>query len=798
MKFNKILAILVSITLLYPNNFLYSLGLSSQIHNIPMPLIYSIHTHLRNLSTPASTDQVKIALQNALKNQKNIKLTNENEITIQSKEPGHIAINFWIETNHKTFQVSYENINGTLSFLIHDQNNYSKKYYLNAPNTNMKPTKSYPWLLNLWYVVIIYPFKVWKEQGWSAFKDTLLDLLKWFPLITIGKFLHKIISIFINLQKHPTSLPSSFTLFSKQDFAFTSYEISETQFNQWDESTMNNPNIEENLKKYVIEPLKLQTTHRWTSSEQSMLDQISIKVTKSSDRHNPFLGNNQQLWLAYGNKQTNIIYINDVFYQKTIGALLQKLKYAEDSQRQIIEIEIDRLSKILQAAIASEVVRIAGGSNQDMYAVERTISGIGGIGNNASQLSDARILLRNRHLYNLKWPEAKSPPQKYFRRLAFRFADRIKHNFTFFSTIKVIILEITTPLESRSKRRSHWLLIPFVDLIRDSLHASIPMKENPIPGFGTYLWALQEGYSDDAAKIIAKFTIDVDNIHWGFIPILGNPPRHFNFYLHLDSEFENHQTAHMGLSRSVEAVTHYHQGTLYPRYDHSKEMDEYSIDQHEYYSPSRPNTMKEWFVYEFRAAVHDHLKGNTINSLRHLGLGLHSAQDVSAHREHDPGPYSTGLHPDYYDDPFYDQNGKIDKDFKRVHDAEKMSKVYLKRYKELVEISQNITIESRIIEAGPNHLLNATYADIQILLDAIANPLIRHTNPDLDQYAKIIAVLLLKDILTDEDINFFNLFIEQLKKNPHFNAYLSHPIIIQITKFLQTKSQDDKDIYLAA
>jgi hypothetical protein len=115
--------------------------------------------------------------------------------------------------------------------------------------------------------------------------------------------------------------------------------------------------------------------------------------------------------------------------------------------------------------------------------------------------------------------------------------------------------------------------------------------------YGTYIWARQVGFTDIGARLIAMGNNSVDWF-WGSSPIFGNKARHFNQF----------------------------------------STDDF-CDSREYYAEQELNTAVQLFK-----------KGKEDKSLGRLGMGLHSLQDIFAHRDWNTGPLGIEAHPLWYDD----------------------------------------------------------------------------------------------------------------------------------------------------
>jgi RHS repeat-associated protein len=120
--------------------------------------------------------------------------------------------------------------------------------------------------------------------------------------------------------------------------------------------------------------------------------------------------------------------------------------------------------------------------------------------------------------------------------------------------------------------------------------------------YGTYLWAIQVGFSDAQAK---KISIGNDGTDGGFAAwypwwwATGDQSRHFN----QNSFFENKMDSRI-----------------------------------------------KWAEIELQRAIDYYTKGDCNAALGHLGKGLHSLQDLFAHRDWDTGWHGADPHPAWYDD----------------------------------------------------------------------------------------------------------------------------------------------------
>jgi len=56
-----------------------------------------------------------------------------------------------------------------------------------------------------------------------------------------------------------------------------------------------------------------------------------------------------------------------------------------------------------------------------------------------------------------------------------------------------------------------------------------------------------------------------------------------------------------------------------------------------------------WSEIEMKRAIEFYKKGDCEAALGHLGKGLHSIQDMFAHRDWDPGFFGMDPHPPWYD-----------------------------------------------------------------------------------------------------------------------------------------------------
>jgi hypothetical protein len=116
--------------------------------------------------------------------------------------------------------------------------------------------------------------------------------------------------------------------------------------------------------------------------------------------------------------------------------------------------------------------------------------------------------------------------------------------------------------------------------------------------YGTYTWSRQLGFTDRAATKIATANDGTDGGFASWMPIFGLQSRHFN------------------------------QGSCAG------------------YSDSRAY----WADGELNRAVEAYNKGRWDEALGHIGKGLHSIQDMFAHRDWDTGLLGVNRHPQWYDD----------------------------------------------------------------------------------------------------------------------------------------------------
>jgi RHS repeat-associated protein len=134
----------------------------------------------------------------------------------------------------------------------------------------------------------------------------------------------------------------------------------------------------------------------------------------------------------------------------------------------------------------------------------------------------------------------------------------------------------------------------------EDVHSGIGNSE-----YGTFIWAKQVGFSDESAAIIARSNDAVDGGWGSWMPIIGNQSRHFN------------------------------------------QSD-----------PNYPDTRILWAEIEFKKALEAQRLCDAEKALAHLGRGLHSLQDVFAHRDWDTGFCGWRRHPDWYDSWDDFRNGK--------------------------------------------------------------------------------------------------------------------------------------------
>jgi RHS repeat-associated protein len=117
------------------------------------------------------------------------------------------------------------------------------------------------------------------------------------------------------------------------------------------------------------------------------------------------------------------------------------------------------------------------------------------------------------------------------------------------------------------------------------------------PNYGTYTWARQVALSSQQATWIALGNNGTDAGFAGWMPIFGLQSRHFNQW----------PLGRKGDSRDY------------------------------------------WAEIELRRAVDYYKKGNCKAAFGHLGKGLHSVQDIIAHRDFDTGWHGIYRHPEWYD-----------------------------------------------------------------------------------------------------------------------------------------------------
>jgi RHS repeat-associated protein len=145
------------------------------------------------------------------------------------------------------------------------------------------------------------------------------------------------------------------------------------------------------------------------------------------------------------------------------------------------------------------------------------------------------------------------------------------------------------------------------------------------PNYGTYLWAVQVGFSDAQARKIAIGNDGTDGGFSSWMPMLGLQSRHFNQFIP-------------------------------KRYKDSRDY---------------------WAAVELRRAVEYYKEGKCEAALGHLGKGLHSIQDKFAHRDWSTGLFGVDPHPEWYD-IWNDPRNKIAREL-----TEKGTKHYLNLYLQL-------------------------------------------------------------------------------------------------------------------
>ena len=118
--------------------------------------------------------------------------------------------------------------------------------------------------------------------------------------------------------------------------------------------------------------------------------------------------------------------------------------------------------------------------------------------------------------------------------------------------------------------------------------------------YGTYTWAQQAGFASNQAELISRGNQGTDGGFGSWQPILGLQQRHFN-------QLQSNQRP-------------YTDSRLY------------------------------WAYKELRRAVAYYQEGDCEAAYGHLGRGLHSLQDLYAHRDWDTGWHGFDPHPGWYDD----------------------------------------------------------------------------------------------------------------------------------------------------
>lgn len=772
-----------------------ALATKTQIPNLPIDLIFNIHHVLMNydkLSNHSSYSKLIQKLDKKLLSHGKYKLRSDFPIEYDENQ-----FKFWVEQDGYLICLIYKNNNGVPDFQYY----YKDKWYPYLYDRNLyldHQVRHTFWGKYLFYAIVVLPVKTFFKGDRGEFKGLFLDFMKWFPLITVGAFLYKILTFLVNQMNNLQILPPYFELLNKHPEWPKRINISQTKLLYWQSNALyvlKNHEIDQVLdvsninevfgtSKNMMDPLI--NSDIWNDNELEFIDNYEIVVVHSQDPHNPFLMDDQgKHLLAYADPVTHRIYINDVFYRKTIGAIQKRINLGRNKDKLEIDLyELKRLSGILQAAIASSIAFSLNESEQRQIELEQNFSGHGEMNDHSSKLRDAFILLMYRFEYNKKMPDPIKTPQKYYRRLIIQLLDKTKSSYALWNTLKVVILEASRKSQLRSKRIAAWYIKPYVDSIRSGLHSSIPMRENPIPNYGSYLWSLHLGFSDDAAKLIAKYAIDVDSIKYGFVPILGQSARHFNMYLHVLGNFDPYHSHH-GFKNSVMAIYYFNKNNLFPEYNHRDEMIRYDLSHWRFYEPTRPNTLKRYFIDEFIASLKHLMDQNLLESLKHLGFGLHSVQDMSAHQDFNPGPYATGLHPPHYDDPYYDQLGNFDETLERVGLAEKMTKAYLSRYQEYYQMKQRIRHEGSISLGEHLYssmgLFNSEKEYIQFLY-AFENPVIRHENPDIDRLILFLWMMLYKKKLTNDEKLLLNRVVEQIRNAPYYSIDYEFNPLLQIFK----------------
>jgi RHS repeat-associated protein len=168
-------------------------------------------------------------------------------------------------------------------------------------------------------------------------------------------------------------------------------------------------------------------------------------------------------------------------------------------------------------------------------------------------------------------------------------------------------------------------LIDPLGLWGEDVHSGIGNKKE----YGTYTWAKQVGFNEAQARKIALSNDAVDGGWGSWVPIFGLQSRHFN-----QGAFRNFQDSRLF-----------------------------------------------WAIYELNRAVKAYERGDCDIALSHVGRGLHSLQDLHAHRDWNTGFFGWDIHPGWYDvwdDPRNAQARAMTQRYTQNYLREFMRKTYLK------------------------------------------------------------------------------------------------------------------------
>lgn len=282
--------------------------------------------------------------------------------------------------------------------------------------------------------------------------------------------------------------------------------------------------------------------------------------------------------------------------------------------------------------------------------------------------------------------------------------------YNWFHFMKAFISEFFTITQN-------WIRTPFIYPLRSNLHCGIPTPDRPLPEYGTYLWTIQSGFSDEAARIIGEADVCTDKITSGWIPRLGDQSRHYNMYLH-NNNFRRLRDSVSGDISQIERV--FSDNNYDPQPQFTTRTDIELPPDEKWSEVNYPDSRLDWAQYELERAGYYYSIGEKKLALECLGRGLHSLQDLIAHGDFDAGPFGTRIHPPELDNPLYDPDptGRLVYSGKmlRLKETERLTKSYLelakKRFQKIDEkLSRRYYPEQGYLEMTANSLTRRYYVE---------------------------------------------------------------------------------------